>query len=41
VTEFATAASALKQTILGDFNYVTIDEVLQLMKGDTSGRVQR
>jgi 2-dehydro-3-deoxygluconokinase len=41
VTEFATATSALKQTILGDFNYVTIDEVLQLMKGDTSGRVQR
>lgn len=40
-TEFAVAASALKQTILGDFNLVTVDEVIQLMKGDTSGRVQR
>jgi 2-dehydro-3-deoxygluconokinase len=40
-TEFAAAASALKQTILGDFNLVTIDEVLQLMNGDISGRVQR
>jgi 2-dehydro-3-deoxygluconokinase len=39
--EFAVAASALKQTILGDFNLVTVDEVLQIMKGDTSGRVQR
>jgi len=41
VTEFAVAASALKQTILGDFNLVTVEEVAQLMKGDTSGRVQR
>jgi 2-dehydro-3-deoxygluconokinase len=41
VTEFAVAASALKQTIVGDFNLVTVDEVTQLMKGDTSGRVQR
>jgi 2-dehydro-3-deoxygluconokinase len=40
-TEFAVAASALKQTILGDFNLVTVDEVMQLMKGDVSGRVQR
>jgi 2-dehydro-3-deoxygluconokinase len=40
-TEFAVAASALKQTILGDFNLVTIDEVMQLVKGDASGRVQR
>jgi len=41
VAEFAVAASALKQTILGDFNLVNIDEVTNLMKGDTSGRVQR
>lgn len=41
VTEFAVAASALKQTILGDFNLVNVEEVMQLMKGDTSGRVQR
>lgn len=40
-TEFAVAASALKQTITGDFNLVTVDEVLELMKGDASGRVQR
>lgn len=40
-TEFAVAASALKQTILGDYNLVTVDEVMQLVNGDASGRVQR
>ncbi len=40
-TEFAVAASALKQTITGDFNLVTVDEVVELVKGDASGRVQR
>lgn len=39
--EFAVAASALKQTIAGDFNLTTLDEVVQLMNGNTSGRVQR
>jgi 2-dehydro-3-deoxygluconokinase len=39
--EFAVAASALKHTITGDFNCVSIDEVNALCKGDTSGRVQR
>ena len=39
--EFAVAASALKQTIVGDFNLATLDEVKQLMGGDASGRVQR
>jgi len=39
--EFATAASALKHTIPGDFNRVSIDEVVTLMKGDGSGRVSR
>ncbi len=39
--EFAVAASALKHTIPGDFNYVTRDEVDALSKGDSSGRVQR
>ena len=39
--EFAVAASCLKHTIDGDFNRVTIDEVLKLAKGDGSGRVQR
>lgn len=39
--EFAVAASCLKQTIEGDFNIVKVDEVLQLMKGCGSGRIQR
>lgn len=39
--EFAVAASALKHTVYGDFNRVTKDEVLALMGGDASGRVQR
>ncbi|NLX70372.1 MAG: sugar kinase [Clostridiales bacterium] len=39
--EFAVAASALKHTIEGDANHVSVDEVETLMKGDASGRVQR
>jgi len=39
--EFGVAASALKQTIPGDMNLVSEDEVLTIMKGDISGRVQR
>ncbi len=39
--EFAVAASALKHTIFGDFNHVSIQEVEALMGGDASGRVQR
>lgn len=39
--DFAVAASCIKQTILGDFNLATKDEVLALMNGDVSGRVQR
>jgi 2-dehydro-3-deoxygluconokinase len=38
---FAVAASALKQTIPGDFNRVSVDEVDRLAAGDGSGRVQR
>jgi 2-dehydro-3-deoxygluconokinase len=38
---FAVAASCLKHTIHGDFNLVTVTEVEQLMKGDSSGRVIR
>jgi 2-dehydro-3-deoxygluconokinase len=38
---FAVAASALKQTIPGDFNRVSAAEVDTLAKGDASGRVQR
>ena len=32
---------ALKHTIYGDFNLVTVAEVENLMKGDGSGRVSR
>jgi 2-dehydro-3-deoxygluconokinase len=39
--KFAVAASALKQTIPGDFNRVTVAEVDALAGGDASGRVQR
>lgn len=39
--EFAVAASCLKQTIEGDFNYVTVEEVLRLAGGDGSGRIKR
>lgn len=39
--EFAAAASCLKQTIEGDFNITSADEVLKLMGGDGSGRIQR
>jgi 2-dehydro-3-deoxygluconokinase len=38
---FAVAASALKQTIPGDFNRVGVAEVERLVAGDASGRVQR
>lgn len=39
--EFAVAASALKQTIPGDFNLVTAAEVEALAGGSANGRVQR
>ena len=39
--DFAVAASCLKHTIYGDFNLVTVDEVIKLMEGDASGRVAR
>ncbi|MDH3265691.1 MAG: sugar kinase [Gammaproteobacteria bacterium] len=39
--EFAVAASCLKHSIQGDFNRVSKAEVLNLMGGDASGRVQR
>ncbi len=38
---FATAASCLKHSISGDANLVSVDEVMSLMGGETSGRVQR
>lgn len=39
--EFGVAASALKHTIPGDFNMVSVAEVENLLQGDDSGRVQR
>ena len=39
--EFAVAASALKQTIPGDFNLVSAAEVEALAGGSANGRVQR
>lgn len=39
--EFAVGASCLKQTIPGDFNLVSVNEVEKLVKGDGSGRVER
>ena len=39
--DFAVAASALKHTIKGDYNQVSVEEVLNLMNGDSSGRIKR
>lgn len=39
--EFATAASCLKHSLKGDFNWVTVEDVESLMKGNASGRVKR
>ncbi|MEE8567314.1 MAG: sugar kinase [Anaerolineales bacterium] len=39
--DFAIAASALKHTIFGDFNLVSVAEVEKMVAGDTSGRVSR
>ena len=39
--EFAVAASALKHSVEGDYNRVSVSEVEKLVKGDGSGRVQR
>ena len=39
--EFAVAASCLKHSVEGDYNMMTVQEVLNLANGDSSGRVQR
>ncbi|WP_024468863.1 KHG/KDPG aldolase/sugar kinase fusion protein [Treponema pedis] len=39
--DFASAASCLKHSVIGDFNQVSFEEVLRLAEGDASGRVQR
>ena len=39
--EFAVAASALKHSVEGDFNFASVGEIEKLTRGDGSGRVQR
>jgi len=39
--EFAVAASCLKHSVPGDFSRLTFEEVMALVKGGGSGRVQR
>ena len=39
--EFAVAASCLKHSVEGDYNMVSKEEVLNLARGNASGRVQR
>lgn len=41
IIEFATAASCLKQTIEGDYNRTTMEDVENLLRGGGNGRVQR
>ena len=38
---FASAACALKHTVPGDVNMVSLENVLSLMEGDTSGAIRR
>lgn len=39
--EFATAACALKHTIIGDINLVGVEEILDVANGNISGRIKR
>ena len=39
--DFATASAALKHTVEGDFNLVSIEEIQRLATGDTSGKLSR
>ena len=39
--EFATSAAALKHTVEGDFNLVSVEEVERLSSGDSSGKLSR
>lgn len=41
VVDFATAASCLKQTMEGDFNRATVEDIRNLMSSGGNGRVQR
>lgn len=39
--DFATAACALKHTVIGDVNMVSLENIKNLMAGDTSGALKR
>ena len=39
--EFANAASCLKHTVSGDYNLVTVDEVMKLAFSDAGNEVQK
>jgi 2-dehydro-3-deoxygluconokinase len=39
--EYAVAASCLKHSIGGDFNRISVEDVVKLAGGDGTGRVQR
>lgn len=39
--DFASAACALKHTVPGDVNMVSLENVISLMEGDTSGAIRR
>lgn len=39
--EFGTAASALKHTIEGDFNLISVSEIEAVVNGDVSGKLKR
>ena len=38
---FANAACAIKHTILGDINYSSAEDILEVMNGDSGGRIKR
>lgn len=39
--KFANAACALKHTIVGDVNLVSVEEVLEVVSGNIGGRIKR
>lgn len=41
IIEFAVAASCLKHSVEGDYNMMSVSEVMNLVGGNASGRVQR
>lgn len=39
--KFANAACAIKHTIPGDINYCSVEDILEVMNGDSGGRIKR